>query len=317
MGFVTTVSGDITAESLGFCQSHEHLFIAKGHSFHINPVICIDDAEKSAREARLYREAGGCSVVDAQPVGAGRDAAALERISRESGIHIVASTGFHKLMFYPAGHWIFSLNEGKLTRIFIEELVTGMFGLCDEHMPKEKTGVRAGQIKAALDSGSFTDEYRKLFLAAANAANETGRALMVHIEAGSNPVALSELLLKEKVDPEKIIFCHMDRAVPDLNLHKEICARKITLEYDTIARPKYHSDERETEILLNMLEDGWENRILMGLDTTRERLGSYGGSIGLDYILKTYILAMKAAGVPQTVIDKIFIGNPARVFSQG
>jgi len=316
MGFITTVSGDIAAESLGFCQSHEHLFIAKGHSFFVNPAILIDDTEKSTQEARLYKESGGGAVVDAQPVGAGRDAAALGRISRESGVHIVASTGFHKLLFYPGEHWIFSCCEDKLTRIFIDELTLGMYGLCDgRHMPDERTGFCAGQIKTALDSGKFTDEYRKLFSAAANAANETGRTLMVHIEAGSDPVALAEFFRKEKVEPTRLIFCHMDRTVLDLALHEEICARQIALEYDTIARPKYHSDERETEILLHMLEAGWENQILMGLDTTRERLKSYGGNIGLDYILKTYLPALQAAGIPQKTINQIFINNPARIFS--
>ena len=312
---ITTVSGDIKAENLGFCQSHEHLFIAKGHSFHINPDICINDEEKSIQEARLYKKAGGDAVVDAQPIGTGRDAAALERISRESGVHIIASTGFHKLLFYPREHWIFSCSEDMLSHIFIRELTAGMYGLCDEHMPEQKTHFRAGQIKAALDSGSFTDTYRKLFLAAANAANQTGRVLMVHIEAGSDPVALAEFLGREKVNSEKIVFCHLDRAIPDLGVHKEICARKIALEYDTIARPKYHSDQRETEILLDMLKDGCENRILMGLDTTRARLKSYDGNIGLDYILNQFVPALMAAGVPQKVINKIFTDNPARIFS--
>jgi phosphotriesterase-related protein len=98
---IRTVRGDIAPESLGFCQSHEHLCITKGRPAQVNPDLCIDDPDKSARELTRYREAGGQAVVDAQPVGCGRDPLMLETLSRTSGVHIIASTGFHRLCFTP------------------------------------------------------------------------------------------------------------------------------------------------------------------------------------------------------------------------
>ncbi len=208
-----TVPGDVPAEKLGFCQSHEHVFLAKGHSYSLDPALCIDDAKKSASELALYKNAGGAALVDAQPIGCGRDAEALRLVFRESGVHIVASTGFHKLVFYPEDHWIFKYGGDRLTRLFIKELTDGMYTLCDRHEPERQSGSRAGQIKTALDACGIAGEYAKLFEAAAAAAVETGRALMAHIEPGADPVALADFLESSGLDLNRVVFCHMDRAV--------------------------------------------------------------------------------------------------------
>jgi hypothetical protein len=67
-----TVNGPIWSKQLGFCHSHEHLFIARGKLADINPSLCIDNFEKTVEELKLYKKSGGISVVDAQPVGCGR-----------------------------------------------------------------------------------------------------------------------------------------------------------------------------------------------------------------------------------------------------
>lgn len=316
MGYITTVLGEIPDSRLGFCQCHEHLYLMKGRSFEINADLCIDDQDKSLEELALYMKAGGSAVVDAQPVGCGRDPAVLEAISRESGAHVIASTGFHKLMFYPDDHWIYTFDCDKLARLYISELLEGMYGPCDTSAPMERTSARAGQIKTALDIAGLTGEYHRLFTAAVYAAKETGRPLMVHIEKDSDPVGLADFLLCEGVEPEKVIFCHMDRSVGDIAVHKELCARGITMEYDTVARPKYHDDARETAIVTEMLESGYEDRILMSLDTTRARLKSYGGGMGLDYMLTSFIPRLREAGITGEALEKIFRVNPARIFSQ-
>ena len=48
---------------------------------------------------------------------------------------------------------------------------------------------------------------------------------------------------------DRIALAHMDRN-PDRELHAEIAARGVTLEYDTIGRTKYHPDS----VLLDLIE---------------------------------------------------------------
>jgi phosphotriesterase-related protein len=315
MGRITTVLGTIPSPELGFCQSHEHLSIAGGYPVAVHPDQCIDDPGKSAEELALYRRAGGEALVDAQPLGCGRDAVMLRKISEQSGVRIIASTGFHKMIFYPRGHWIYSIDADDLTEIYTAELTQGMFTDGDTRYPETRSSIRSGQIKAALDGGEFSLQYEKLFSAAAEAAKVTGAALMVHVEKGSDPIALSDFLLRRGVSLDRVIFCHLDRMVEDLGVHREICGRSIYLEYDTIGRPKYHDDEEETRIILAMLEAGYEKQLLMSLDTTRGRLHSYGGMPGLDHILRFFIPLLRKHGVSEEQIKLFFTQNPAHVFA--
>jgi len=303
---ITAVTADIDPGDLGFCQSHEHCYIAGS----------IDDPEKTLAELKLYRFAGGRVLVDAQPGGCGRNAAVLSRISKESGVHIIASTGFHKLSLYPGSHWINTISEEELTRLFIDELDQGMYLDGDSAFPRQQGGAKAGQVKTALDAEGLTSRYQKLFTAAAQAAKAAGCAVMVHIEKDSNPKELAAFFSKQGLPADRLIFCHLDRAIADINIHKEICGQGIYLEYDTIARPKYHDDEKEISIILEMVKSGYEKQLLLSLDTTRSRLRSYGGEPGLAHILEEFIPLLLKHGLTEEHIRSFFIENPARVFAR-
>jgi len=310
---IAAVLGDVSPDGLGFCQSHEHIYMRPCPA---QTGEAIDDLEKSRAELELFRSCGGRAVVDAQPIGTGRDAGALAKLSRESGVHVVASTGFHKLSYYPADHWVFSAAEKELAGLFVRELVSGMYLDGDFGFPAEASGFRAGQIKTALDAEGLSPPYLKLFVAAAAAARETGSPIMTHIEKGSDPLKLAAFLRDQGVPPERLVFCHLDRAVRDLGVHKELCRMGVNLEYDTVGRPKYHDDERELEIVAEMLAAGHGERLLFGLDTTRARLQSYGGVPGLCHILKSFVPFMLKNGVGEADARRFFVENPARVFSR-
>ena len=318
---IMTVTGPAEPDALGFCHSHEHLALGKGQSFIVNPVLWIDDAEKSTQEVIAFREAGGGTLIDAQPVGCGRMHAMLRAISRESGVNIVASTGFHKMCFYPEDHWIRTASAEDLAKIFLRETKDGMYEDSDVIMPDPDAAApagapRAGQIKTALDTEGLTPLYERLFRAAAAAQLSSLVPLMVHIEQGSDPLALLRFLTDLGVKPEQLIFCHMDRAVADLGVHEEAARAGVFLEYDTIARFKYHSDEEELRIFRHMLDAGFGDRLLFSLDTTRARLRAYDPSApGLDYILRVFVPKMLEAGITKEQIRAVSHDNFVRVFT--
>lgn len=314
-GQIHTVSGLLDPKERLFFQSHEHLLIGPGRSGELNSALCFCDCGKSLQELRAYRRAGGEALTDAQPVGCGRMAGELRKLSEESGVAIVASTGFHKMTFYPERHWNFTAAEDTLADLYIRELTVGMYQDPDMVFPAHQIPVAAGQIKTAMEADEMSGQYEKLFSAAAHAAVETGAPLMVHIENGYSPVRYLEFLIKAGVRPEQMIFCHMDRACADLGVHRELAASGVFLEYDTIAREKYHSDERELEIFQEMIQAGYEDSLLFSLDTTRQRLKAYHGGVGLDYILLSFLKKMESSGISQSVIDKISRDNPARAFA--
>ena len=313
---IVTVTGNIRAEDLGFCQCHEHVALSRGKSFEVHPDLCMDDYDKSLEEVKRYRQAGGNSLVEAQPTGCSRVASWLHDMSRESGVNILASTGFHKMIFYPEDHWIHTIPQEELADLYVKELTEGMFLDGDAALPKEQSTFRAGLVKTAFDTEGLTMRYIRLFRAAAEAVKKTDRVLMIHVENGTDPVPLLEFLLNEGVKPSQMMFCHMDRACADLSLHRAILRTGAYLEYDTIGRFKYHDDAYEINLILRLLEEGFGRQLLYSLDTTRARLIAYKqDAVGLDYILRTFNGLLIEAGVRESTIEDFSVNNPRRLFS--
>lgn len=307
---IHTVLGEMETSDLGICQCHEHLFIREGTSSRINPALYMDDLNSSLQDLVLYRESGGCSLVDAQPVGCGRMANSLREASAQSAISVIASTGFHKLLFYPKNHWIHRADETKLTDLFVSEISRGMFDDGDDGIPKDRTTAKAGIIKTALTIDGINGSYEVLFHAAVNASISTGAPIMVHVDQDAPIVEAIRKMDDWGIPSTSLICCHLDRAVLDIGIHREIACSGSFLEYDTIARDKYHNDEKELEILKYMINSGLTDHLLLSLDTTRERLKGYGGKIGLDYLLTEFIPKAKNAGIAKAQMNSMLINNP-------
>lgn len=312
---VSTVLGRIPAETLGICHSHEHIVLEKGQSYQINPALCIDEPSKTMVDLQEMRAAGARALADSQPVGCGRNPDTLAWLSLQSKIHIIGCTGFHKMIFYPETHWIFSKDQHYLEELFVAEIEQGMYTLCDTALPNKQTQYRAGFIKVALATEGITPQYEKLYKAAARACTKTGAPIMIHVDSATDPVAFASFLNKQGVAFGKMIFCHMDRAIPDISHHKILCKQGSFLEYDTISRDKYHSDTDEIEIIQQICHAGYASQLLLSLDVTRQRLVGYGGTPGLGYLCNNFVPLMLANGISKHDIDSFLQGNPAQAFS--
>ena len=320
--FIRTVRGDISPDALGYCQCHEHLLIAKGISGEKVPSLILEDVEKTSDELDMYFSKGGRGIVDAQPVGCGRMAGGLVRASERSGVHIIASTGFHKLDFYGEDHFVFARDEEQLENLFAEELTGGMFTdrVSGPEAPSVQGAARAGIIKTASDGRDIrTDEgrlpvYRKLFTAAGRAAKRTGAPVLTHLEMGKGAESQLEVLTSQGIGPSQIIMSHLDRVVDEASeaYRLEVARSGVYLQLDTIGRLKYHSDADEARFIAKLCEKGFEDRILLGLDTTNERLKSYGGSIGLDYIFDTFRSLLEKYGIGEDLFRRFTVDNPKR-----
>ena len=241
----------------------------------------------------------------------------LRKLSVKSGVHIIASTGFHKLCFYPDSHWIHSISETEMEEIFVQELTAGMYTDADCTYPSAQSDAKAGIIKTAYDTEELSPRYKKLFRAAASASLKTERIIMIHVEQNTNPVLLQDFLLNLGIEPKNLMFCHMDRACADINIHKAILEKGSYLEFDTIGRFKYHSDEQEIQIIQSLLDMGFARLLLYSLDTTSDRLTSYNpDAVGLDYILTKFNASLKSSGISEDMIHMLSVENPARILTQ-
>ena len=310
---IMSVLGGLKGEKLGICQCHEHLMLRKGEGYYINPDLCMDDVEKSAAEAESYRRAGGRTLIDAQPVGCCRMEKGLCEIAERSGVQILASTGFHKRVFYPRGHWLFRKTERELQSIFEAEIFQGMYIDCDRQFSGRQTKARAGIVKLALESTDSFRAEKALFTAAISAAVHGERSLLVHTEPESPVTEFLAFAEKLGMEPGRIALCHMDRTKAERAVHLEALAWGAYLEYDTIGRFKYHDNEREAEQIEEILDKGFGGRLLLSLDTTAARMKAYNKeAIGLDYILTEFIPFMEKRGMERSVILKMLTDNSRR-----
>jgi predicted metal-dependent phosphotriesterase family hydrolase len=308
---VRTVDGDIDPRELGFTHCHEHLFVFPTSGVELADKLIIDDYEKTRAELERFRAAGGRSLVDAQPFGAGRDPELLARAARETGLHLVASTGLHRRFYYPRDAWMYRASQEELAGLFVSEIEEGMYAYDPAEPFARRTGVRAGVIKVGMDADGLSPHYRKVFGAAAEAHRQNGAPIMTHAELSRWGREQAEFLLGRGVDAGSIIISHMDRVV-DLERNLELARLGVFLEYDTIARYRYHSDEEELDLIEGMVEAGFAGNILLGMDVTRERMPSYGGSFGLAYLAGAFLPRLVERGMGRETVETIMIANPRR-----
>lgn len=301
---IQTILGPIPTGTLGHCQVHEHIFVTHTPACETNPDLRFDDPALSERELLAYQAAGGGAICDAQPLGAGRDAAVLLALAEKTGVHIIASTGYHLKNFHAGDY------EGRwqdFYELYCSEMQEGLL------TPEGKRlKALAGLVKAAIPAEGAVGVYKERLYAAAKAAADCGRALMLHTEAGQKAEQAVALCEKAGLAPERILLCHVDRNAEDVAMHLRLAKLGVYLEYDTIARPKYHGEEAELRLLRSQLDAGFGQRLLLSLDTTRSRLRAYGGSIGLDYLLSSYLPWLRKQGIDAQTLHTITKDNPAR-----
>ena len=135
---------------------------------------------------------------------------------------------------------------------------------------------------------------------------------MVHMDPGADALEVLRFFQANGTAPDRLMICHLDRTRYDFGYHEAIAETGAFLEYDTIHRPKYHSNEDEIALIAHMVSCGFGSQLLFGLDTTRERLKSYGAAFGLDYILTEFQWQLEPH-IGAGMIKKIMTVNPGRL----
>jgi phosphotriesterase-related protein len=317
---VRTVLGDVPALTLGRVDYHEHLFQASP----LLPGDELDDEAASLEEAVTLRESGFDAMIDATPVGLGRDAAAVARIAARSGLTVVAATGMHRSAHYPDGHPQRALSADDKAALFVQELTIGMLrddadaalfadGAVPDHVDIAMTAgpVRAGLVKTGIDYWSIDAIDRSTLEAAAEAHRLTGAPVMVHLEFCSAAHEVLDLLSDEGVAAARVVLAHADRD-PDAGLHVSLAERGAFLGYDGMGRSKTRSDAELLELTARVVAEGAGDLILLGNDVARRsRYLAYAGMPGLGYLGSRYLPRLRAI-VGADVVDTMLVSNPAR-----
>ena len=306
---VRTATGDIAPSLLGRTNYHEHLF-------QVSPLLpgdALDDEALSGREAASLAESGFDAMIDATPLGLGRDAAAIARISRRTGLRVVMSTGAHRSEHYAAGHPLLQATTAQLHAAFAADLTRGADGT-DQGSADE--AVLAGLIKTGIDYWRIDSFAGRVLEAAAAAHEETGAPIMVHLEHGSAAFEVLDVLASHGVGAHRVVLAHVDRN-PDPGLHAALAERGAYLGYDGAARHREWPDSALVACLAEVVEAGGGDRVLLGGDVARRsRYRAYGGMPGLAYLGERFVPRLREA-VGDAALERILVDNPARLLAWG
>jgi phosphotriesterase-related protein len=241
------------------------------------------------------------TFVDCTPDYLGRDSQILARLSKATGLHILTNTGWYKEPYLPKEAW--TLSADKLAARWIGEIEEGI----------GNTGIKAGFIKIAVNPGPLIPIQRKIVTAAAKTSRITGAVIASHTVSGVAALEQLEILEREGVDPASFVFVHAD-GESDGKFHFETARRGAWVEFDGIGPG---TAESRVDMVLGMLDRGFEDKLLISQDAGWYNVGEPGGGKirGFAYLVKSFIPALKAAGLKRPLIDRLTVTNPATAFA--
>jgi predicted metal-dependent phosphotriesterase family hydrolase len=297
-----TVTGDVEVGDVAFADGHGHVWIDPPEGVPVDCRLELNREPAIRRELEDFRAAGGTLIVDCQPGGCGRDGRMLAHISETTGVHITATTGFHLHRYYPATSWLWAASEEEAATYFVEELTVGL--------REGGNAIKATTLKVGY-TGAIAGQSRVLMEAAATAANQTGAIVLFHTEQGQNVEALLPFFDRRGVPADQLYFCHMDKR-PYVGLHQELSQAGALLGYDTFVRPQYNPEQNAWPLLKQMVADGFDGGIAIGLDMAVSSMWKYySGDPGMRVLIDVILPRMRAEGFSGASIGKLAGQNVA------
>ena len=309
---ILTVKGSINKDFSGVIDAHTHIwakkYYAKSNDYSIPG---IDNYFLILNELNNFKKNfENLLIVDCTPYECGRDGNKLYEFSLKTGVNIVSVTGFHKRQYYPSDSKIWSMDIHQAQKFFTIEFANGL-----KETVNSEFQIKAGVIKIPF-IGNFDDkQYKILTDAAIYTSIETNIPIMVHTEQGLNIEYFTKYLESKKVNPSKVVLCHMDKR-NDFNLHQELAKNGYFLEYDTFLREKYKPEENVWQLIQKMLSEGFEESIMVGTDIADNVMwGKFVANNGYFGFFNNIKNTALAKNLKLEAIDKIIGKNAANFFS--
>ncbi|MEA3393213.1 MAG: phosphotriesterase [Pseudomonadota bacterium] len=315
---VNTVLGPIDARQLGVTLVSESLlYVLPGAQYAYD--IRIDRAEVfEAIAAKLseFKAAGGGAIVDATGMFEGRDLRLYEALSRATGVHIVASTGqgpeamlggyFLTPQTNPPTPW----PAQKFAEMFGREVNEGMV------VPRLERRAPAGMVATAVTVSGMTPTDGSLVRGAARAGATYG--VPVFIRCGADALAEMQLAIDETLKPERIVMASMDRCdavAKGWPLAVAGAGARLAIDHIGSTDPLYVTDSERVALILELINAGYADRILLSSSATGVAFGEPGNDRPYGDVLTKFVPMLRAAGVAQGHIEQMLITNTAQLLS--
>lgn len=294
---INSVLGQIGINSIGAVLCHEHICCFSEYLFKMAGKEYLDKEKlvsKSIAELSRLKSIYGMNLfIDCTPVNIGRDIELLKKVSEESGVHIVCSTGF----YYTDEPVLYNMSEETLA----------------EYIVADAKETNAGIIKAAVENEKISAFNVKLLKATALAHQKLGLPIVLHTNAhNKNGLYALEILLQNGVSPECITVGHLSDT-EDNDYITEFAKHGCYIGLDRLYNNT--SDDyinKKLEIISKLCELGYADKIILSHDELFfngfDAEPQFKEITRFDYVFK-HILPRFDAYVSDTIIRK----NPIRM----
>lgn len=310
---VRTVLGDVDPGTLGLVLGHEHL-VTHPPAFVTDPDLTMASEAEALAELADFAAAGGGGLVEMTTIDYGRDGPALVRLSRASGVHVVAATGFNQGKFADRISSRFSTEAiaAWMAREVADGLVAPGVESLDAPALAGPFAARAGLIKASSGLDGPGDDERRVLEAAALAHLRTGAPISTHTEKGTWALEQARLLTGAGVPSTSILLSHLDLK-PDLGYLLEVLATGVSIGLDQFGKAKYLPDADRVALVEALAGRGHLDQLMLSGDMARRSSWrSTGGGPGLAHIPRTILPMLRERGFDADAMTRLTVGNAAR-----
>ncbi|XP_063363375.1 phosphotriesterase-related protein [Cydia amplana] len=343
-GRVQTVLGGVSPAVLGRTLPHEHLSMEFTHFYRRPPAALVskfparhislqsvgylrqypysskynltlndkDTAQAVLNDVNMFRESGGGTIVENSAEGLDRDLSFLKRVSTETGVHVVAGTGYY-IADTQHDDTLHSTTEEMYQRM-LAELMEGCVG---------DKSIKAGFIGEVASVWPIREFERRAIVAAGEVVEQLGVGVSFHPHR--NPDAPAEIIrvyLEAGGRAERAVMSHLDRTLveeeklltfAELGTYCQLDLFGAEVSYYQLApHGDMPGDARRLQLLRALRDDGRGERCTVSHDIhTKHRLADFGGH-GYSHILHNVLPRMKSRGFTPRDIHLVAVENPAR-----
>lgn len=291
----------MSIDTSGYTYAHEHLHIDLS-GFKNNLDCRFDQYDLICQEMNDLMALGVRNIIEMTNRYMGRNPQFMLDLMRDTGMNVVACTGYYQNQFFP--EHVATRSVEQLAQEMVDEIVDGIDG----------TDLKAGIIaEIGSSEGVITELEEKVFIAAARAHNETGRPISTHTSFGTMGLEQLALLKTQGVSLSRVVIGHCD-----LKDNLDNILRMIDLgayvQFDTIGKNSYYPDEKRIGMLHVLRDRGLLNRVMLSMDITRRSHLKANGGNGYDYLLTTFVPQLRQSGFSQVDVDMMLRDNPSQFF---
>lgn len=319
MPTVNTLRGPVATSALGRVLVHEHIFLMNTeYTTNYRPDFFTDETvTRAAARLNALKAAGYDTVIDLTVLGLGRHIPMLVRVAAQTEINIIVSTGVYTFDEIPGPFAFYGpglLHDAPEPMIahFVKDITEGVAG----------AGVKAGELKCAIDTPGLKPGVERVMRAVAQAQRATGVPITVHTAPHTkNGLVVQHVLSQEGVNLEDVILGHCGDTT-DVDYLMQLADKGSILGMDRFGIHFTVNTAQRVATIAEMVKRGYVDHLTLSHDCAC--WSDYFPSVAdynrvmpdhhLLHIHQDILPALLEAGVTQAQIDRMFIDNPRRHF---